>query len=314
MIPGAGARVLIIEPSGVPDAGALAANVSMMRAAGLVVDHRPCRTDGPGRASADCVSERGAILAAALAEPDVAAVFAARGGYGASDLLAGLDWNALAARSPVPLVGFSDISVLHSALLARLGWPGVHGPMPGSRLWSREGPDTARLLSIILGRQPWRGTLALSGTDGGPAAAVDGWLFGGCLSVLTNLIGTPYMPASMDGAILFFEDINETPERLLRHWNQWCQSGLATGVRAVVVGSLRDGRGEPIAEREHLLVHLAERTQCPVFASDEFGHQSLNQPLVVGAPARIADSTLHWHLDEGFRLDRAGTTAGGGSP
>jgi muramoyltetrapeptide carboxypeptidase len=222
-----------------------------------------------------------------LNTPDAQVVFAGRGGYGASDLLPLIPWEKLKGLAPRCLVGFSDITALHSAFWTKLGWSGLHGPMVGSPLWGlNSSEDIAALLSLIEHGQPPRGMLRISpcaraATDS--RKALKGWLFGGCFSVLTNLIGTPYLPASLAGAILLFEDTGENCGRLLRYWNQWLQSGLLQGVEGVVWGRFTQLEGT-VSEGE-TRAELSRRSPLPCWTSEDFGHCSPNFPFLIGATA-----------------------------
>ena len=76
-----------------------------------------------------------------------------RGGYGASDLLPILPWDRWKKTQPKIIVGYSDVSALHSAFFTKLGWPGLHAPMPLHESWGREGErrDIDSTLSALRG-------------------------------------------------------------------------------------------------------------------------------------------------------------------
>jgi muramoyltetrapeptide carboxypeptidase len=234
-------------------------------------------------------------LSGVLSDPEIAYVLAARGGYGASDLLRHLDWSALSSLPKTVVIGFSDISALQVALYVRLGWPAIHGPMPGSSLWSN-GPDVDCLVRLLSSPRPWNSAISVSPFGGSSTdTTVQGTLIGGCLSVLSALIGTPYFPETLQGYILFLEDTNETAERVLRFWNQWLECDLVDDLAAVVVGRFTDLSGDH--DEEWLVTRLAERCTVPLFRSPDFGHISPNHPLVIGAEARIDGGILKWRLD-----------------
>ncbi len=258
---------------------------------------------------------RAELLSTALLENESSVVMCARGGYGASDLLPLLPWDLLRKKSAAPklLIGFSDTSALHSALWQQLGWVGIHGPMPATSLWPEGAienpavaPDIGRLLDLIRGNIHGSSVnlqYVPSGNRPRPVE-VDGWLFGGCFSVLTNLIGTPYLPSSFDGAILFFEDIGEHPARLARFLNQWQQAGLLNGVRAIVWGTFTQlGQNIPDCS-DFVYSELAKRvSEIPCYRSREFGHVAPNWPLGIGARAKVSPSNtggvrLEWNFGQ----------------
>lgn len=291
----------LISPSHGADPLLLAQRIEDLEKSGAfwVVHHQPSRVL-LNHSHMDTCEHRLASLTRALTHPDQPVVMAVRGGYGASDLLPLIPWEELRELSPRLVVGFSDITCLLSALWCKLGWPSIHGPMPGSSLWGQGGrEDVEQLLALCSPRQGKKGVLHLRpiGENPGGTQAVAGWLFGGCFSVLTNLIGTPYLPPSLAGAILLFEDTGENSGRLLRCFNQWLQSGMLTGVRGIIFGRLRNLDGAENAEAE-LKAELARRSQLPCWSSEDFGHVSPNLPFVIGAKGRISPTQqqLQWFL------------------
>ena len=245
---------------------------------------------------------RAQALTGALAEAASDVVLCARGGYGASDLLPLIDWKRLEGRPPKILVGFSDVSALHAALTTKLGWPGLHAPMPATALWKKNGVthDVDAMLAILdtLHRGADATHCVKVERIGAPTTApINGRLFGGCFTVLTNLLGTPFFPASLAGRVVFFEDTDEHPARLMRAFNQWIQTGALIGVQALVIGHLRN-LGDKIEDSAAFVYdRFAERSPVPVFRAPSFGHTSPNEPLMLGAEATIERGTLTWHFD-----------------
>ena len=285
----------VLEPSSAPESAVLESNLAVLRQAGIHVRYQPYPLDAGERQAQVGVNTRGQMLSSVLFDSESPYVLAARGGYGASDLLRCLNWSALSSLPKTIVIGFSDISALQVALYARLGWPAIHGPMPGSSLWSN-GSDVDCLLRLLSSARPWNSAISVSpfgssSTD----AVVQGTLIGGCLSVLSALIGTPYFPKTLEWHILFLEDTHETAERILRIWNQWLDCDLAADLAAGVLGRFTDLSGEH--DEEWLVTRLAERCTVPLFRSPDFGHISPNHPLVIGADARIDGEVLKWRLD-----------------
>ena len=225
----AGSRVHVIAPSGLVDAARFARGVMALAQLGYEVDYEEAVIAASGRYTAGSDAERTAALNAAVADPDASIVWAARGGYGATRVLPGLDLAPL-EHHPKWLVGFSDVTALHVAWQrAGMGEPARPrrlecAPVDGIRAGAApapglEGATTGRLEGRLLAGPP-------------PA---EGPLLGGNLSLLTSLVGTPYLPR-LDGAIVLLEDLNEEPYRLDRYLTQLRQSGVLDDVRGFVLG------------------------------------------------------------------------------
>ncbi|MBV8307762.1 MAG: LD-carboxypeptidase, partial [Gammaproteobacteria bacterium] len=119
------------------------------------------------------------------------------------------------------------------------------------------------------------------------AGTAEGPLLGGNLSVLTRLLGTPYMPA-LDGSILLLEDQGERPYRLDRMWTHLRLAGVFGRVRGIALGDFttceETGAGYTSAE---ILRELAEATGLPCAAGFPIGHGEVNEPVPLGARARL---------------------------
>lgn len=236
-------------------------------------------------------------LMSALTDTSVGIIHAVRGGYGSSDLLDLLPWHTLAKLPPKPIVGFSDISALHSAFFTKLGWKSVHGPMPATNYWKLgQSGDIESLLSVLRGEEP-RIELPLLYLGKGHSPDLQGWGFGGCLSVLTNLIGTQYFPKTLEGSLVFLEDVGEHPARILRFLNQWHHSGSLKGVRGLVLGRFVDCERAGQASEAQLYEAIARTIHIPVWHCPLFGHCSPNWPLPIGRDLRIDGGTLTWDWD-----------------
>jgi len=220
-------------------------------------------------------------LDSALADPGIRAVFCARGGYGATRLLARL----AATGPPGPpklLVGFSDITALHLWLQSH-GRISVHGPVltqlgrlpPGTR---------ERLFTLLESSSP---TPALSGTLTYVGGVAEGPLLGGNLSVVTRLLGTPFMP-TLDGAILLLEDQGERPYRLDRMWTHLQLAGVFDRVRGIVLGSFTGCEERDASYGSAEVLHeLALATGLPCAAGFPIGHGEVNEPVPLGVRVRL---------------------------
>jgi muramoyltetrapeptide carboxypeptidase len=174
--------------------------------------------------------------------------------------------------------------------------------MPATEYWDLNGDnDDLKELFNLIGSRQRKGACDLEIlSKNAPPNSLEGWLFGGCFSVLTNLIGTPYFPKSLNKAIVFIEDIGETDLKLGRYLNQWIQSGSLSGVSAIILGTFKGLHTEPAeaaktqSEIWSSLSKRLQETRIPVFGTHHFGHQTSNFPLMLGANGSIANSRLNW--------------------
>ena len=272
-------RVAVIAPASAFDRASFEAGVALIGARyrveygpGIFERHRYLAGDDARRLSE---------LDSALADPDIRAVFCARGGYGATRLLARL----AAAGPPGPpklLVGFSDITALHLWLQSH-GRISVHGPVltqlgrlpPGTR---------ERLFTLLEATSP---APALSGTLTCVGGVAEGPLLGGNLSVVTRVLGTPFMPA-LDGAILLLEDQGERPYRLDRMWTHLQLAGVFGRVRGIVLGSFTGCEERDASYSSAEVLHeLALATGLPCAAGFPIGHGDVNEPVPLGVRVRL---------------------------
>jgi muramoyltetrapeptide carboxypeptidase len=218
-------------------------------------------------------------LAAALADTDARAVFCARGGYGVLRLLSRLNITTMA---PKAIVGFSDVTALHQ-LLQREGLVSIHGPVL-TQLSRLDARTHARLFELLESDSP---AAALTGTETYVGGVAEGPLLGGNLSVLTRLLGTPFL-APLEGAILLLEDVGERPYRLDRMWTHLTLAGVFRQVRGIVLGAFT-GCEEKHADYSSadLLRDLAGATGLPCAAGFPIGHGEHNQPVPLGVRVQL---------------------------
>ena len=288
--------VRIIDICGPVDATCFEKNVSSMRNAGIVVDYELCDFSSAARLTSKGIRSRLRQLNYGISANKYHYLLIARGGYGSSDLLDLIEWSELEKLKPRPLIGFSDASALQSAFYTRLGWPSLHASMPGSHLWGCES-DSDLVIDFLGKRSKWSGKIDIESLNKPDNHNLSGKLFGGCLSVLSNLIGTPYFPRDLHGHIIFLEDTGETSRRLLRYFRQWMQSGYIQQAEAVILGRFSNIESESEDEK-WFQKELASRLPCPLFKSGDFGHVQPNIPICTGAIATIREKALHWTLED----------------
>jgi len=290
-----GDTVGLVEPAGFTnDAFDLAPILETVRAMGLVPKPAPHIANRYGYlAGRD--EDRAADLNAMYADRSVKAIFAVRGGWGCARVLPHLNWDVIRAN-PKLLIGFSDITALHLALAAKTDCPTIHGPNAASS-WGALSWDSFRRL-VFEGETPtWRNPegredrlAQRSGIRTFRPGIASGPLIGGNLTVLSALVGTPFLP-SFDGAILFIEDTDEAQYRIDRMLTQLRLAGILGRVAGVVFGQCTDcvNRGGNLSGftlSEVLSQHLAP-LGVPAFEGALFGHVANQYSMPVGIRAEI---------------------------
>ncbi|MET0249891.1 MAG: LD-carboxypeptidase [Sphingobium sp.] len=241
-------------------------------------------------------ADRAADVNAMFADPQVRAVFAVRGGWGCARLLPLLDFGVIRAN-PKLLVGFSDITALHLAFAARAGFTTIHGPNAGSG-WNRFSWDAFRAVAfdgatpVFQSPEPQENRLVPRGgrvrTFGKGKAS--GRLLGGNLTVLSALMGTPWLP-DFRGAILFLEDVNEGEYRIDRMLTQLALAGILKQLAGIVFGQCSNCVSPGPSYGGFTLSQVLEQHLSPLgipaFQGAPFGHVADNVSLPVGARAEI---------------------------
>ena len=221
----------------------------------------------------------------AFSDPQIDGVVCLRGGYGAGRLLPLLDYDVI-RRNPKPFVGFSDITALHLAFYEKTRMVTYHGPMPGSRSPSglREENSRRMWVDVLSGRPP-RQMYNPNGEyfRGFRPGKAGGVLLGGNLTVLTSLIGSPYLP-DFTGKLLLLEDVDERPYRIDRMLNQLRVSGILDKAAGIVLGDFTDcgeNPNKPTLELEEIFTELLPHVPTLWHVHAGHGQDKMNLPLGV---------------------------------
>lgn len=231
------------------------------------------------------------------ADPDLRAIFFARGGSGLLRVLPGIDWDLL-RRHPRAYVGYSDLTPFLLEIVRRLGLVAFHGPLVAAELAFGLQPDEeSSLLDALAGRYPL--SLPFRSWLRPPAGTVRGPLLGGCLSLLSATAGTPYFP-DLDGAILVWEEINEPPYRVDRMLTHLRLSDNLTRIAGMIVGHLEGGTGASGADWPGVVADSLSGLDFPVAWRIESGHLRPNWTLPLGSTARMEPEECRLWLGEGM--------------
>jgi len=278
--------VAIVAPGGyAPDESAYRSGIAALEAQGCTV-HSYYDPTSKYQRFGGTDEARVAQLHDAARNPDIQIVMALRGGYGMSRLLPLLDYDLL-ANSGKLFVGHSDFTALQLALLAKTGAMSFAGPMLCDDYTREEGSEITRL-------DFWRCISSATHTinwpvQGNPTVSVFGQLWGGNLTMLTNLLGSPYFP-QIEGGILFVEDIHEHPYRIERMILQLLHAGVLEQQKALVLG---DFSGYRVTDYDNgydfntMMDYLHKHLPIPVLTGLPFGHIHDKATLPVGCDAQL---------------------------
>ena len=307
-----GARIAIVSPASAANPDRVRTGIACLRALGydpVLFPH--ALATGP-LYYAGTIEQRLADLHAAFADPAIAAIACTRGGWGAAELLPGLNLDLIRAN-PKPFLGYSDHTSLHTFIARETGLVTFYAPMvsPDFARSGASGPadgiDLPSFHAALTATAPWH----LGPADGlrllRPALAPtssrpEGILWGGCLTLLAESLGTPFAPRPQ-GGILFLEDVTTKPyqwDRMLLHLRY---AGLLEGVEAIVFGDMR--QCVPPADDallESALLHALRDFPGPVSIGLRSGHvdaPNITLPLGIRAALDLVDpETPFLHLLE----------------
>lgn len=227
-------------------------------------------------------------LAAAMADDEVRAIVAARGGYGAMRLLEHVAWGGF-AQTPKWIVGFSDVTVLH-AMAWTCGVASVHAPnVTGLGQDCTAGERAAWLACVERpgAARSWDGLRVLrKGKARGP-------MVGGNLALVHALAAAGRLRVP-EGAVLALEDVTEAPYRVDRMLTSLRLGGHLARVSGIVLGGF--DRCAPGADGRTVEDVLADRLadlRVPVVAGAPFGHGSRNEAFVQGKDVCLEGSSLN---------------------
>jgi len=238
--------------------------------------------------------QRASDVNAMFADKSVKAIFTVRGGYGSHRILPLLDYR-LIKHNPKILVGYSDITAIQCALLAKTGLVTFSGPFVSvemkrplhgateelfwSCLMSPKSPPTMK--NIVRDR--------LSSSKGRTA---EGRLIGGNLSIISALVGTPYFP-SFNDPLYLFEDVGERPYRIDRMLQQMNLAGIFSCARGIALGNFSDclpEPGKPSLTVQEIFRDTFHNLRCPIISGIPVGHIKNSIPFPIGIRAHLNSS------------------------
>ena len=283
--------------SGKVDTAQLARGVDHMRARGHRVMVAP-ETSHDWRYFAGTDEDRLEGFHRLLDDPAVDLMMCARGGYGISRILSRIDWNRV-AESGKAFVGFSDFTAFNMAAYANANLLTYHGPLLSidfgdgapdafmeQHFWHTVQGDTHLVEDVVAdhGYDPRR---------------IEGRIWGGNLSLVTHLVGTPYFPQIDDG-ILFVEEVAEEPYAIERMFYQLHHAGVLGGLKALVLAEFSDCEPRNPARYPYSMDEVVETLRrmlpFPVLTGLPFGHVARKLTIPFGAPTTLLLSDTGYSL------------------
>jgi muramoyltetrapeptide carboxypeptidase len=279
-------RLAVVAPASNADPEKVLRGVERLRALGHTVTLMPHALGQAWPYFASTPEQRLDDLHGAFGDAEIDAVICIRGGYGSNYLLEDLDLELLRGN-PKPFIGYSDHTAIATWMLDQAQVPVLHGPMVAADFSRGDGVDLVSF-AAALGGEAYR----LSDESGLRAlqpGTARGVLYGGCLSLLTASLGTPFA-AQTEGKLLFLEDLGEKPyqiDRMLRHLQL---AGKLEGVTGIVFGEMLDchSPGAPADLTERVILTVLEWFSGPIAYGLRSGHVSRgNVTLPFGVEAEL---------------------------
>lgn len=173
-----------------------------------------------------------------ILDPEVKGIICVRGGYGLLRIIDKINYGKLKKIPPKMIVGHSDTTALQMALLSKLGWIGYTGPMVASDMGNNFDSYSEEWLWRVITAHPYPLVLQNPQEEKMQVfrhGSATGALVGGCLSLVTPLLGTMYMP-DLKGAVLVIEDIGEKTYHLDKHLNMLRLHGVFEQISGLLLG------------------------------------------------------------------------------
>ena len=243
--------------------------------------------------------ERLADLQAMIDDDGVNAILCARGGYGLSRIIDKINFKKF-RKNPKWIIGYSDITLLHSHLLKMYNIASLHSPMAAAfNNGEHQNEYIQSLKKILSGKKPTYSCAAHPNNKMGKAS---GKLIGGNLSLLCHTCGTP-SDLKTDNSILFLEDVGEYIYNIDRMLQQLKRCGKFENLAGLVIGGFSDMKDTTIPFGNTIMEVIADvvgEYQYPICFNFPVGHSNENYPLKIGVNYELAVGKQKVTLKEKF--------------
>jgi len=224
-----------------------------------------------------------------FSDPNIDAIFCARGGYGANRVLPLLDYDLIQSK-PKIFMGYSDITAFLTSITQKTGLVTFHGPMLSTFKNKLVPYNLDTLVNVLSGKENIRivepnelkPTILKSGKAIGP-------LWGGNMCLLVNRLGTKNQ-LNTDGVILFIEDVDENLyafDRMLFHMKE---SGMFENIRGLIVGELTEMKDEIIPfgkTTDEIILDVCGDLNIPIVTNFPCGHGNYQATLPISLPVEL---------------------------
>jgi muramoyltetrapeptide carboxypeptidase len=226
--------------------------------------------------------ERAEDLQTMLNDSSIKAIISARGGYGTVRIIDKIDFT-LFKKAPKWVVGYSDITVLHSHI-HNLGIQTLHATMPINFMVDKEATESLR--KALFGETIEYTTASHILNRKGTA---EGMIVGGNLSLLYALSGSS-SDIDTKGKILFIEDLDEYLYHIDRMMMNLKRSGKLSDLAGLIVGGMTDMKDNTVPfgkTAEEIILDAVKEYNYPVCFNFPAGHVDRNMALIFGKKATL---------------------------
>lgn len=224
-----------------------------------------------------------------FSDPNIDAIFCARGGYGANRVLPLLDYDLIQSK-PKIFMGYSDVTAFLTSITQKTGLVTFHGPMLSTFKNKLVPYNLDTLVNVLSGKEDIRivepnelkSTILKSGKAIGP-------LWGGNMCLLGNQLGTKNQ-LNTDGVILFIEDVDESLyafDRMLFHMKE---AGMFENIRGLIVGELTEMKDQIIPfgkTTDEIILDVCGDLNIPIVTNFPCGHGNYQATLPISLPVEL---------------------------
>ena len=214
-------------------------------------------------------------------DKDINAIMCARGGYGMGRIIDDINFNKF-KKNPKWIIGFSDITVLHSHLFAKYKIASLHAPMAAA--FNDEEYKNEYVQSLFHALVGTETNYKCEAHEFNKSGLAEGRLIGGNLSLLAHLAGTP-SDIKTKNKILFIEDIGEYIYNVDRMMYQLKRSGKLDKLAGLVVGKFSDMKDTDLPfgqTAEEVIRDVIKEYDYPVCFNFPVSHERENYALKIG--------------------------------